>query len=171
MSAPAFNLTAEAQRKMMVCYVDVSEGGTTPEWEAQGYKTEDQSISFNPDKSTITDILGDTYTDVNKLEWNATFEPNTLRAGTKLNPILLEYARRDLLPQMSQFRVLLVYGFIGNPGDYEADMWDGCTITPTELGGSSRVGMPFEIDFGGTKQLGTVNAIRSNNIVFTPENN
>ena len=166
-----FNLTAEALRKMMTLHVNVSDDPQSPEWEVQGYKTEDQSIEYNPDVSTVTDILGDTYTDVNKFERQASFEPNTLRMGSKLSQKLLTLERNDDLAKFSQFEVLIVYGFIGTAGSYAADMYPASTIYPNSLGGSSRVNMPFNIHLGGEKKKGTSSAIRgtaTSPLTFTP---
>lgn len=163
MAESTFNLTAEALRKILIVAVDVSEDETTPEWEIQGYKTEDTAIEFNPDTSTITDVLGDTYTDVNKFERAINFDPNTLRPienGGKLNLLLHKYQRNEELSKLSQFKVLIGYGYWGTPGAYEADVYPASTITPASLGGSSRVDFPFDINFGGEKKIGTIDKLK-----------
>lgn len=162
-----FNLTGEALRKLMICAVDVSEGAAQPIWEIQGYKTEDSSIELNPDITTITDVLGDTYSDVNKFEEQQTFEPNTLRLGAMLNELLLKYWRYGQLEKFSQFKVLIGYGFIGADGAYEADVYTASTIEVTSIGGSSRVNMPFNIHFGGEKHHGTIDKLKGADIAFT----
>lgn len=167
MATPTFNLTAEALRKALVMYVDVSEGTGTPEWEPQGYKTEDAAMEFNPDIETVTDILGDTYTTVNKFERAMSFEPNTLRPIAnrgKLNQILHEYARRGEYSKMSNFKVLIAYGYTT---DLDADLYPACTIIPQSIGGSSRVDFPYDIQFGGEAQFGTVDSLV--NPTFVPE--
>ena len=170
-TAPTFNLTAEALRKSLVLYVDVSESGT-PIWEPQGYKTEDASIEFNPDTATVTDVLGDTYTDVNTLERAMSFEPNTLRPVAnrgKLNTLLHEYARRNELSKLSTFKVLIAYGYIGDETDgFAADMYPTCTIVPQSLGGASRVNFPYDINLGGEAMFGSVDKLLPAP-TFTPE--
>lgn len=159
MPTPEFNLTAEALRKSLIMYVDVSDDGDTPEWEPQGYKTEEAALEFNPDIETVTDILGDTYTTVNKFERAMSFAPNTLRPIAnrgKLNQILHEYARRGEYSKMSNFKVLIAYGYTEN---LEADMYPTSTITPQSLGGSSRVDFPYDINLGGEAQFGTVDTL------------
>ena len=176
-STPSFNLTAEALRNTFVLYVDVSQqtGAWSPTaaiWEPQGYKTEEAAMEFNPDKSTVTDILGDTYTDVNKFERAMTIDPNTLRptgVKGKLNEIVHEITRRNKMAELSQFKVLLVYGYIGDTTDgFAADIYPDSTITPNSLGGSSRTQMPYDIDFGGTAIFGTVDKVLPDP-TFTPE--
>jgi len=166
MAAPAFNLTAEALRNAMILYVDVSEqtgswSATSAVWEPQGYKTEDAALEFNPDTTTVTDILGDTYATVNSLERQMSFDPNTLRPIAnrgKLNEILHEYVRRNELSKLSEFKIMIAYGYTGTVGtSHEADIYPLSTIEPTSLGGSSRVDFPFNIHLGGEAIFGTVN--------------
>lgn len=167
MAIPSFDLTAEALRKSLVIYVNVGTG-TTKEWEPQGYKTEEMSIEFNPDQETITDILGDTYTTLNKLERAMSFAPNTLRPIAnrgKLNEQLHEYTRRNELSMLSGFEVLIAYGYTEN---LEADMYPMCTIIPQSLGGSSRVDFPYDIQLGGEAKFGTVDQLLPSP-TFTPE--
>lgn len=174
MPSTTFNLTAEALRPQLIVAVDVSDTPTAgfegAVWEIQGYKTEDTAIEYNPDKSTMTDVRGVTFTDVNKFEKNISFDPNTLRAvdnDGKLNLLLHKYERGDELSKFSQFRVLIGYGYWGDNGAYEADVYTGCTITPNSLGGSSRVDFPYDIDFGGEKILGTIDKLKKG-LKFTP---
>ena len=161
-----FNLTGEALRKMMIVAVDVSGGGAAPSWEVQGYKTEDTSIEFNPDSTTITDVLGDTYTDVNKFEEQITFEPNTLRMGAKLAELMHQYWRDGALGKFALFRVLVGFGYLGTEGAWEADVYEQSTIFPNSLGGSSRVDFPFTINLGGEKTKGTIDQLRTG-LTFT----
>ncbi len=165
----AFNLTGEALRNKLLVYVDVSEAGsTTPEWEIQGVKSAEGVMAYNPTITTVTDILGETYTTVDGLATKITFDPNTLRMGSKLSEKLLEITRDQDYAKYSEFKVLVVYGMLGSDGAYEADMDEGCTINPNSLGGTSRVNMPFDITFSGKRTKGTVNALYpAKNIVFT----
>lgn len=169
---PTINLTADAARKLLTVWVDVSEGTGSPLFEVQGYKVEDMSIEYNPDTETITDILGDTYTTLNKLERAMSFAPNTLRAVSnrgKLNQILHEHTRRNNLSALSNFKVLVVYGYIGDStAGYAADLFPECTIIPQSLGGSSKVDFPYDINPGGATQYGTVDKL-TDGLMFTPE--
>ena len=40
-------------------------------------------------------------------------------------------------------------------GPFEADTYDNCTIVPQSLGGSSYVGMPFDLYLSGDRTAGT----------------
>lgn len=165
---PTINTAGEVLRKYLVTYVNV---GTTEAkvWEAQGIKVEESAIELNPDISTITDILGITYSDVNKMEASQTMDPNTLRMGAKLSEKMLDIYRRGAFDEYSNFEVLIVYGFLGTSGSYEADLETGCTVVPNAVGGSSRVDMPFVINLSGKKTLGTVNKFYpATDVEFTP---
>ena len=74
----------KAARKLLITLVDVSDT-ETPEWEIVGRGVEESAIELNPNTETVTDILGITDTDVTKWEPSQSFEPNTVRGGSKLN--------------------------------------------------------------------------------------
>ena len=168
MAAPAFNLTGEALRNKLLTYVNVGTNAA-PIWEIQGIKTEDASYELNPDVTTVTDILGITYTDVNKVEPQLTMDPNTLRMGAKLSEKLLDIFRRRAYEEFQQFQVLTVWGMLGTAGAYEADLEDSCTIHPTTIGGSSRVNMPYTIILSNKITKGTVDVLfPAEDITFTP---
>lgn len=170
MATKDFNMASnvKAERKMVATYVDVGTSDT-PEWEIVGAGVEESSIEFNADVSTVTDILGITETSVNKFEEAQSFDPNELRGGQKLNAILLDIVRRRAFSELSNFKVMRAYKFLGTDSAIEAEYDTGCTITPQSLGGSSYVGMPIDINFSGERTFGTVNSLK--NPTFTPKVN
>lgn len=159
----------EYERRLLQTYVNVGTG-STPEWQILGYKVEDSSIELNPSTSTITDILGITHTDVESFEASQGFDPGTILGGNKLQLILTDIYRRGARSEFKQFEVLVVYGWLGEEGAWQADVDKNCTITPSTLGGSSTVDMNFEISFSGEKTLGTVNSLDpyASDFAFTP---
>ena len=80
--ATDFNVGAgvKAPRKLLMTYVDVSDDGSTPEWELVGRGVEDSSIDLNPSTETTTDILGITDTSVTKWEPSQSLDPNTVKS-------------------------------------------------------------------------------------------
>ncbi len=155
--ATDFNVNAgvKAPRKLLMTFVDVSDS-STPEWELVGRGVEDSAIELNPNTETVTDILGITDTSVTKWEPNQTFEPNTVRGGSKLN-FKLHKIWQDKKPELlSQFKVLIVYGYIGETNSLEAEMHKNCTINITSIGGSAYVDMPIEISYSNDIDKGTV---------------
>lgn len=153
-----FNVGAgvKATRKLLMTYVDVSET-ETPEWELVGRGVEDSSIELNPNTETVTDILGITETSVTKWEPNQSFDPNTVKGGSKLN-FKLHKIWQDKTPELlSKFKVLIVYAYVGEAPTFDAEVQKNCTINITSLGGSAYVDMPIEIQFSNDSEKGTVN--------------
>lgn len=166
--ATDFNVGAgvKATRKLLMTYVDVSDSGT-PEWELVGRGVEDSSIELNPNTETTTDILGITETAVTKWEPNQSFDPNTVKGGSKLNYKLHEIWQNKTPELLSKFNVLIVYAYIGETNNFEAEMQKNCTINITSLGGSAYVDMPIEISFSNDSVKGTV-SIADGVPTFTP---
>ena len=171
--ATSFNLGSgiKAERKLLVTCVDSSEvGSTEPTWTIVGRGVEDSAIEFNPDTSTTTDILGITDTTVNKLETEQDLDPCTVRGGDPLAVKLYNQVKYQRLSELSNYKVLIIYAFVGASGSYEAEMHTGCTITPQSIGGDATVNMPININFSNNKTHGTVNDYKGT-ITFTPATN
>lgn len=155
--ATDFNVASgvKATRKLLMTFVDVSDG-TTPEWELVGRGVEDSSIELNPNTETTTDILGITETAVTKWEPNQSFDPNTVKGGSKLNFKLHQIWQNKTPELLSKFNVLIVYAYLGETNNFDAEMQENCTINITSLGGSAYVDMPIEISFSNDSTKGTV---------------
>ena len=170
MATNAFNLTEnqKAERKLLVTAVNVGTS-SEPEWEVIGAGVEDSSLELNPDVSTVTDILGITETTVNKMEPKQSFEPYTIRGGSKLAYKLFGIWQRKAWSELSNFDVLLMYGFLdgATSGTFAAEKQTGCTISINSVGGSATVDMPIEITLSNDSTLGTVNKLKGSGIEFT----
>ena len=155
--ATDFNVGAgvKAPRKLLMTYVDVSDSGTS-EWELVGRGVEDSAIELNPSTETVTDILGITDTSVTKWEPNQSFDPNTVKGGSKLNHKLHQIWQDKKPELLSKFNVLIVYAYLGETNNFEAEVQKNCTINITSLGGSAYVDMPIEISFSNDSTKGTV---------------
>lgn len=155
--ATDFNVSdgVKVARKLLMTYVDVSDS-TTPEWEIVGRGVEESAIELNPEAETVTDILGITETSITKWEATQTFEPNTVRGGSKLNMKLHQIWQDKTPEKLTQFKVLLVYAYLGTSNNFEAEMHKNCTVNPTSIGGSAYVDMPIEITYSNDITKGTV---------------
>ena len=155
--ATDFNVGAgvKAPRKLLMTYVDVSDS-ETPEWELVGRGVEESAIELNPSTETVTDILGITDTSVTKWEPNQSFDPNTVKGGSKLNFKLHEIWQNKTPELLSKFNVLIVYAYIGEKNNFEAEVQKNCTINITSIGGSAYVDMQIEISFSNDSTKGTV---------------
>lgn len=146
----------KAPRKLLKHYVNV---GTkeAQEWELLGVGVEDSSIETNFETETVNDILGNAETAVTGASPSQSFEPFTVRGGSKLAFKLHEIWLDKRYEELSQFDMLTVYGYIGTEADgYEADMQSDCTITFNSIGGSAYVDMPIAVNYSDKKERGTV---------------
>ena len=160
--ATKFNLKdgQKAERKLLVTAINVGDsitsGTGTPKWEIVGVGVEDSSIEYNPDTETITDILGITETTVNKLETAQSLDPMTVRGGSELAIKLHNIVKYQRLSELSMFEVMQIHAYVGEDGEYEAEVHKNCTITPQSVGGDSYVDMPIDINYSNDKIHGTV---------------
>lgn len=168
--ADAVNLKPgqRAQRKTLITVAEW--GGTeSPNREILGARTEDSSIEFNPDIETSTDILGITYSDVNKTEPQQDFDPYYLLGGSKLGAYLAEAALENNIDAYNGvFDIYIITAFIGTEGAYKCVKHSGCTILPTSIGGDSYVSMPIEVHYSNNIEKGTVDKL-SDDFEFTKD--
>ena len=150
------NAGAKAPRKLLKHYVNVGTG-ESKEWELLGVGIEDSSIETNFETETVNDILGNSETSVTGASPSQSFEPFTVRGGSKLAFNLHEIWLNKEYEKLSQFEMLTVYGYIGAETDgYEAETQKDCTITFSSIGGSAYVDMPITVNYSDKKERGTV---------------
>ena len=163
------NTGERAQRKTLIT---VAEWGQTPTREILGTRTEDSSIELNADIETSTDILGITYTDVNKTEPQQDFDPFYLLGGSALGEYLLQAAlENDIAAYNNVFNIYVITAVIdsgsGSTHAYKTVKHTGCSIIPTAIGGDSYVNMPIEVHYSNNITIGTVDKL-SNDFQFSP---
>lgn len=162
-------------------YIPVPEGESAPTWESSKYykateqreilgvRVTDSSIDLNADIETATDILGNTYTDVNKTEPSQTLDPSYVIGGSKLSAYLYDAAIHNRIKDYNgAFRIYIISVFLGEEDAYEAVRHDGCTIIPTSIGGESYVAMPMDVHFSNNITSGTVDKVKPD-FVFTED--
>ena len=166
----ALNLTTgqRAQRKMLITVAEWGTG-TTKSREILGTRTEESTIEFNADIATSTDILGITYTDVNKTEPQQTFDPFYILGGSALSDYLATAAlKNDINAYNGAFDVYIITAFIGDSTDgYYAVKHTGCSIIPTGIGGDAYTNMPIEVYYSNNITEGTVDDFTKKDFVFT----
>ena len=157
---------ARAQRKQLITVAEWSEGSGDPKREILGVRTEDSSIELNPDTQTSTDILGVTYTDVNKTEPQQDFDPHYIVGGSDLDKYLTTAVlANDIDKYNNVFNIYIITAFITNgtateqDGKYKCIKHEGCTILPTSIGGDSYVSMPLEVHLSNKITTGTVDVL------------
>lgn len=174
----SMNLAAKerAQRKTLITVAEWTPAGATEAVrEILGARTEDSSIEFNADVATSTDILGVTYTDVNKTEPQQTFDPFFLLGGSALGEYLVAAALENRINDYNgKFDVYIIAAFINDKSGttkatkYKTVKHSGCSIIPTSMGGDSYVSMPIEVHYSNNITVGSVDKL-SAEFVFTPD--
>lgn len=146
--------------------------GTEPNREILGVRTEDSSIEFNLDSETVTDILGTTYTDLNKTEPQQDFDPFNITGGSALSEYLAEAALSNTISKYNQeFTIYVIAAFIkdnGQTAKYFAVKHEGCSIYPTSIGGDSYVGIPIEVHLSNKGKYGSVDKLTTD-FTFTAD--
>ena len=175
--AMAMNLApgAVAQRKTLIMVAEwPASGSGTPNREILGTRTEDSSYELNPDIQTSQDILGKTYTDVNKTEPQQTFDPFYLIGCFKLGEFLVNVVLENNIDAYTNaFNIYIIAAFIiETSGEtttaYRTAKHTGCSIIPTAIGGDTRNNMPIEVHYSNVITMGKVNKL-SDDFEFTPD--
>lgn len=153
-----FNVGAgvKAPRKLLKHYVNV---GTkeAKEWELLGAGIEDSSIDTNFETEEVNDILGNHETSITGASPSQSFDPFTVRGGSKLAFRLHEIWLNKEYEKLSQFEMLTVYSYVGDKSTgFDATLEEDCTITFGSIGGSAYVDMPITVNYSDKKQRGTV---------------
>lgn len=146
----------KAPRKLLKHFVNVS-SSSTPEWELLGKGVEDSAIELNPTTEEVKDITGINESTITGWAPTQSFEPFTVRGGSKLAFKLHEIWMNNTPELLSQFEMLTVYSYVGDESDgYDAEMQKGCTININSIGGSAYVDMPISVNYSNDKKRGTV---------------
>lgn len=163
------NVLAEgevAQRKTLITVAGwdgTKYGGTSTDKEILGVRTEDSSIEFNPDIQTSTDILGITYSDVNKTEPTQSFDPFYIIGGGKLAAYLSRAAlKNDIAAYNNVFDVYIVTAYLRKDGTIDSEgacyavRHANCSIIPQSMGGDTKMNMPVEVHYSNDITEGSV---------------
>jgi hypothetical protein len=164
-----------AQRKTLITVAEwTPEGAEAPVREILGARTEDSAIEFNPDVATSTDILGITYTDVNKTEPQQSFDPFFLLGGSKLGEYLVSAALENRIGDYNgKFNVYIIAAFINDKSgtteatSYKTVKHEGCSIIPNSMGGDAYVSMPIDVYYSNKITVGSVDKL-ADDFEFTP---
>ena len=165
-----------ARRKLLITvaewYVPTGTGtSTTRHRTILGKRTEDSSIELNADIETITDVLGTTYTDVNKTEPQQDFDPHYIIGGEEIDDYLLNAVlTNDIDKYNNVFDIYIIVAFLddnsGSSHAYKCIKHSGCTILVTSVGGESYTQMNLEVHFSNKITKGSVDKL-SDDFVFT----
>ena len=153
-------------RKLLILYLNT---GTSeaPVWSPIGKRVEDSSMEYDFGEESKTDIFGEVYTNLKKPIITQTFEPCELDAGDVAQVKIWNQSIKDQdVAAMANNDLLVVHAYAGNKDTAVfAERYGSCLVKPSSLGGSSNVGMPIDVTFGGTRTTGTA-AVSNGKVTF-----
>ena len=153
-------------RKLLILYLNT---GTSeaPVWSPIGKRVEDSSMEYDFGEESKTDIFGEVYTNLKKPIITQTFEPCELDAGDVAQVKIWNQAIKDQdVAAMANNDLLVVHAYAGTKDTAVfAERYGSCLVKPSSLGGSSNVGMPIDVTFGGTRTTGTA-AVSNGKVTF-----
>lgn len=155
------------ERKMLILFLNT---GTdeAPVWSAVGKRVEDSSMEYDWGKETKTDIFGETWTTMKQPTITQTFEPCELDSGDAAQVKIWNQSIKDHdVAAMTNNDMLVLHAYTGDTesGAF-AERWSACAVEPTGLGGSTNVGMPIEVTYGGEREVGTA-VVGDDGVTFT----
>lgn len=167
----AFNTTAGvvAERELLIAYLNTGVYAT-PVWSPIGKRVEDSSEEIDWGDESKTDIFGHTYTTMKKPVVTQTFDPCELDSSDAAQVKIWNMAVKDQdAAALSAQDMLIVHCYAGTADTAMfAERWSSCAIKPTGIGGSSNIGMPIDVTYGGTRTVGTA-AISAGVATFTAD--
>lgn len=156
------------KRNTYKIFMNVSESTTSKEWEIIGKDIEELSRELNNEVNSITNILGETSTEVTKGNQVTTCDPIKLRDDSKASKILYNIYKNDLELSEVEKEFLEVNTSMpvsGSEGEFEAFTQVGAIDLKSWGGDTTGINSPFDINWIGAKTYGTFNPTAK---TFTP---
>lgn len=160
---------ATVARNLLILYLNTGTS-SAPVWSMIGKRVEDSSMEYDWGEETKTDILGNTYTSLKAPTITQTFEPCELDAADAAQVKLWNQSIRNHdLSAMTNNDLLVVHAYTGtaDAGAF-AERYPSSTLRPSSLGGSSNIGMPIDVTFGGERSVGTAK-VSNGALDFAPD--
>ena len=125
-------------------------------------------MEYDWGKETKTDIFGDTWPTMKDPVITQSFDPCELdSADTAQVKIWNQSIKEQNVAAMANNDLLVVHAYAGTADTAVfAERYESCMVKPASLGGSSNVGMPIDVTYGGTRTTGTA-AIADGAVTFT----
>lgn len=145
----------------------------SPNWSVIGKRVEESSAEENWSENSLTDILGDTYSDMKTPITSQSFDPCPIDAGDEYQAKLVQHyvIDRDAQALVSQDLIRVHLYLTDGNGHAFAERFPASMVKPTGLGGEGggNLTMPVDITFGGTRERGYVDIPKSphDDITFT----
>lgn len=154
-------------RKLLILYLNTGTN-SAPVWSPIGKRVEESSMEYDYSEESKTDIFGEIYTTMKKPVITQSFEPCELDSGDAAQvKIWNQSIKEQNVAAMANNDLLVVHAYAGTADTAVfAERYEFCMVKPASLGGSSNVGMPIDVTYGGTRTTGTA-AIADGAVTFT----
>lgn len=127
-------------------------------------------MEYDFSEESKTDIFGNVHTNLKKPIISQTFEPCELDAGDVAQVKIWNQSIKDQdIAAMANNDMLVVHAYAGTADTAVfAERYSSCLVKPSSLGGSSNVGMPIDVTYGGDRSIGTA-SVSNGTVTFTKE--
>ena len=165
--------TTEGQtiaRELLIAYLNTGDA-ETPVWSAIGKRVEESDEEMDWSAESIQDILGSTWTTMQKPVITQSFDPLPLDAGDAAAVKLWNLAVKDQNAQALANQDMLIAHYYATSGESNfAERYSGAAISVNRIGGTGggNLEIGFDVTYGGTRTLGTVSN-SGGTIKFTPD--
>lgn len=157
------------ERKLLILYLNTGTA-TEPVWSTIGKRVEDSSMEYDWNDESKKDILGDTHSSMRPPIITQSFDPCEMDSGDKAQTYIWNKAIKEQdAAALCNMDLLVVHAYAGTADTAVfAERYPSSMVKPTGLGGSSNVGMPIDVTFGGKRTTGSA-AVTSEGVTFTPD--
>lgn len=165
--------TTEGQtiaRELLIAYLNTGNEGT-PTWSAIGKRVEESDEEMDWGAESTHDILGSTWTTMQKPVITQSFDPVPLDAGDPAAVKLWNLGVKDQNAQaLANMDMLIAHYYTTSESSNFAERYSGSAISINRIGGTGggNLEIGFDVTYGGTRTLGKVTN-SSGNITFAPD--
>lgn len=153
-------------RELLIAYGNY---GTSevPQWGPLGSRVTEGMAEYDWAEESKQDILGVTHTTLHKPIITQSFDAAPLDSGDKYLSKLWNLAIREQDSNaLAAQDLLIVHYYAGF-----AERYHSCAVKPTGLGGEGGgdVTMPYDVTYGGEREIGTATKATDGTVTFVPE--
>ena len=165
--------TTEGQtiaRELLIAYLNTGDS-KTPAWSAIGKRVEDSDEEMDWSAESTQDILGSTWTTMQKPVITQSFDPVPLDAGDPAAVKLWNLGVKDQNAQaLANMDMLIGHYYTTSASSNFAERYSGSAISINRIGGTGggNLEIGFDVTYGGTRTLGTVKNT-AGTVTFTPD--
>lgn len=159
-------------RELLIAYINTAKTSASPTWTPIGKRVEESDLEQDWGSETIKDVLGNTWTTLQKPTITQSFDPLPLDAGDPAGVKIWNLAIKDQDAQaLANQDMLIVHYYAGSDEPSTANFaerYSGCAISVTRLGGTGggNLEIGFDVTYGGERAIGTV-ANSGGTVTFT----